>query len=121
MVILDCFSFLQETECQDKEGWCLPGTIDKIRDIMVQHTINLVEKIKKQQEEEGDDSQDDAGVIQWDGHEEVKGFLEMLEGDDDIETYDIFDEDSDNDPDQDEGNTWLESREDRITQESHAM
>ena len=29
---------------------------------------------------------------QWDGHEEVQKYLEMLEQDDDIEAYDIFDD-----------------------------
>jgi hypothetical protein len=69
---------------------------------LVQHTFKIVQKAKEQQEEEEETDGQDTAYIQWGEHEEVKSFLEMLEGDDDIETYDIFDEDSDNDPDQDE-------------------
>ena len=29
---------------------------------------------------------------EWSGHEEVKNYLEMLQEDDDIEAYDIFDD-----------------------------
>lgn len=89
-----CNLFVQEEECHEKEGWVVPGSLDKIRDILVKHTLSFVENIKKDQQSSEKDSD-----IPWEQHEEVKSFLEMLEGDDDVETYDVFGNDSDDDDD----------------------
>lgn len=88
----------QENHCHERDGWCLPGTSDKIREILYQRTTALAERLKKQ-EGEGTEVLSPQSLSSlsgdpdlWGGHEGVQNFLEMLEQDDDIEAYDIFDD-----------------------------
>ena len=73
----------------------MPGTGDEIRAILYQRTADLAERLKQQQSREGVEqgtSQTPLAEDQWGGHEEVQSYLEMLQQDDDIEAYDIFDD-----------------------------
>lgn len=86
---------LQEEECHERDGWCLPGTSDQIRSILYQRTTELAERLK--QEQLGDGTEASASQLEligeeWAGHEGVQNYLQMLEQDDDIEAYDIFDD-----------------------------
>lgn len=100
---LSILSFIhQEEECHEKEGWLIPGTLDKIRDILVTHTLSYIESINKDQPDEKD-NEAASSAIPWDHHQDVKSYLDLLEGNDDdlFETYDIFGNDSDDDDDDD--------------------
>jgi len=88
--------FLQEEECHEKEGWLIPGTLDKIRDILVKNTLSYLESIKEDQSNKKDS--ETSLTIPWEQHQDVKSYLDLLQGDDDdIQTYDIFGNDSDDD------------------------
>ncbi|XP_078350736.1 general transcription factor 3C polypeptide 5-like [Oculina patagonica] len=85
----------QEDECLERDGWFLPGTNDKLRAILCQRTTELAERLKQEQSGEGRDSpvsQLQLTGEEWGGHEGVQNYLQMLEQDDDIEAYDIFDD-----------------------------
>ena len=87
----------QENYCHERDGWCVPGTSDKIREILYQRTSALAERLRKQAEERAEESSSQSPTPLtepdlWGGHEGVQSFLEMLEQDDDIEAYDIFDD-----------------------------
>lgn len=90
---------LQEMECHDRDGWCLPGTHDKIRKILVKRTLELIEKRKLEQEKEetsstsacGENTETWAGEM-WAGFDDTTSFLEMLQNDDGVEAYDILED-----------------------------
>ena len=86
----------KEDECLERDGWCLPGTNDNIRSILFQRITDLAAKLNLESSEEGTGSpqtilQPPTGE-ELGGHEGVQSFLEMLQNDDDIEAYDIFDD-----------------------------
>lgn len=83
----------QEDECHERDGWCLPGTNDQLRAILYQRTNELAERLKQEQSEEGRESpvsQLQLTGEEWGGHESVQTYLQMLEQDDDIEAYEIY-------------------------------
>lgn len=85
----------QEDECHERDGWFLPGTNDQLRAILYQRTTDLAERLKQEQSGEGRDSpvsQLQLTGEEWGGHEGVQNYLQMLQEDDDIEAYDIFDD-----------------------------
>ncbi|XP_032220097.2 general transcription factor 3C polypeptide 5 [Nematostella vectensis] len=117
----------QETECLEREGWCLPGTLDKIRDILVEKTVQIAaqstdDDSSSMAEDQASPWGKDTGQASpwegtesnpwgegqgelWGGNTEVKSFFEMLEGDDDVDAYEIFgDEDGDNGDENDDDN-----------------
>lgn len=72
----------------------MPGTCDKIREILYQRTSALAERLKQQPGEGEEQPLPQLSLTgdQWGSHEGVQSYLEMLQQDDDIEAYDIFDD-----------------------------
>ena len=91
LIVLVFFEIFQEEECHDRDGWCIPGTHDKIRDILVERTIAVMERLKATAPAVGEitaSGQSMEGV--WGAEEGLPNFLELLENDDNVEGYDIF-------------------------------
>lgn len=73
----------------------MPGTSDQLRAILYQRTNELAERLKQEQSDEGRVSplsQLQLTGEEWGGHESVQSYLQMLEQDDDIEAYDIYED-----------------------------
>lgn len=82
----------QERECTDVDGWLEPGTSEKIRMVLTNCLVELFKKQKKTTTEASDTTfWTDEPVEEIE--EEEATFLDTLMDDNDIEAYDLLDDD----------------------------